>query len=159
MGTQLPLEFKTTSSSQNNCHLYSYKDRLLNSLSGDLDFHYPHIRNSLHNFHSFPAQFPPQLPYTFIKELTDPQDFVLDPMAGSGTTVLEAFMLGRRGIGFDIDPLALLIIKVKTSHLDVTEVIKTGNRITNSARTMAKKHGKELVENTKNDWDQKKKNL
>ncbi len=86
-----------------------YQERLATLLSQDLDFHDQDSGYAAHNFHSFPAKFPPQLPRKFIVALTAPGDVVLDPMMGSGTTVLEAFLTGRRGVGFDIDPLALLL--------------------------------------------------
>ena len=35
-------------------------------------------------------------------------------MVGSGTTLVEAMVSGRKGIGVDIDPLAVLISKAKT---------------------------------------------
>jgi DNA modification methylase len=79
-----------------------------------------------HNFHSFPAKFPPQLPQKFIEWLTAPEDLVLDPMMGSGTSILEAFLLGRRGIGFDIDPLALRLCKAKVTPVSLAKVTETG---------------------------------
>ncbi len=39
-------------------------------------------------------------------------------MMGSGTTVVEAFLEGRRGLGFDINLLALRIGRIKTMALD-----------------------------------------
>lgn len=65
---------------------------LVSLLHQDLDFHDQDSGYASHNFHSFPAKFPPQLPRTFIQDLTDPGDVVLDPMVGSGTTIVE----GRR---------------------------------------------------------------
>lgn len=56
----------------------------------------------MHRIHGFAAKFSPGLPRYFIKELTLPGDVVLDPMTGSGTTLLEAMLLDRRGIGVDI---------------------------------------------------------
>jgi len=145
MGTQLPLEFDAINNIQQGHPIYTYKDRLLNLLSGDLDFHDQSNTNALHNFHSFPAKFPPQLPCKCIQELTAPQDRVLDPMTGSGTTVLEALLLGRHGIGFDIDPLALLITRVKTTPLDAAELIKTGNKIFNAAMAEVKNKRSKLI--------------
>jgi len=79
----------------------SYRERLVDLLSQDLDFHGRDSGYASDNFHSFPAKFPPQLPRKFIEALTAPGDVVLDPMMGSGTTVLEAFLSGRRGVGVE----------------------------------------------------------
>jgi DNA modification methylase len=57
------------------------------------------------------------LPRLFIERLTHPGQVVLDPMMGSGTTVLEAALLGRRAIGVDVDPLAVQLCRVKTTPL------------------------------------------
>jgi len=155
MGTQLPLEFDAINNIQQVHPSYTYKDRLLNLLSGDLDFHDQNNTNALHNFHSFPAKFPPQLPCKCIQELTAPQDRVLDPMTGSGTTVLEALLLGRHGIGFDIDPLALLITRVKTTPLDAAELIKIGNKIFNAAMAEVKNKRSKLMDGGIQNWDKK----
>ncbi len=48
------------------------------------------------------AAFPDALPEWFIKLFTDPGDTVLDPFMGSGTTVLVAKRMGRKGIGIEI---------------------------------------------------------
>ena len=85
---------------------------------GDFDFHDQISNSGSHNFHSFPAKFPPQLPRKLIQELTTEGESVLDPMVGSGTTTVEAYLLKRKSIGFDIDPLALTIAKVKTSSIE-----------------------------------------
>jgi DNA modification methylase len=88
-------------------------------LSSDFNFHSEGSTYSSHAIHAFAAKFPPQLPRAFIESLTLPGDVVLDPMNGSGTTVLEAYILNRKGIGCDIDPLAVKITRVKTTPLDV----------------------------------------
>src|SRR5690606_29663330 len=95
----------------------TYKNQLVSLLSGNLDFHNHSSREFTHSLHAFPAKFPPQLPRTFIEGLTEPGDIVLDPMAGSGTTILEAFLAGRNSIACDIDPLALQFCRVKTTPL------------------------------------------
>jgi tRNA G10 N-methylase Trm11 len=47
-----------------------------------------------------------------------PNSIVLDPMMGSGTVLLAASSSGHRCLGFDLDPLAILISKVATSRLN-----------------------------------------
>jgi len=100
------------------------QEYLRDFLLRDFDFHNHSSNYSTHNFHSFPAKFPPQLPKSFISEFTNEGEIVLDPMVGSGTTILEAFMLGRKSIGFDIDPLAILISRVKTTHLETSILLE-----------------------------------
>jgi site-specific DNA-methyltransferase (cytosine-N4-specific) len=51
-----------------------------------------------------PARFPAALPEFFIKFLTDQDDLVLDPFAGSNTTGAVAEALHRRWLGFEFEP-------------------------------------------------------
>ena len=54
--------------------------------------------------HEHPASFPMALPTFFIKAMSEEGDVVLDPFAGSGTTLAAAQALGRDWIGFEIIP-------------------------------------------------------
>lgn len=91
----------------------SVRGRLSLLLAGDLDFRKASRDQSWQELQSFAAKFPPELPRAFIQGLTRPGDVVLDPMAGSGTTVVEALLAGRRAVGVDLDPLAVLLMRVK----------------------------------------------
>ncbi|HEY73150.1 MAG: hypothetical protein B6I35_12040 [Anaerolineaceae bacterium 4572_32.2] len=133
----------------------SYCNRLATLLSQDLDFHKCDSKYASHNFHSFPAKFPPQLPRKFIEELTDTGDIVLDPMMGSGTTVVEAYLSGRQGIGFDIDPLALLVARVKVTPLDLERVAQLGSKVLSQARMAVVERRHNLEERLANHWDAK----
>jgi len=103
-------------------------------LSFDLDFKGLNKYNAIHNFHSFAAKFPPQLPRLFIEYLTKPGEVVLDPMMGSGTTIVETILTGRRAIGFDIDPLAVEIALVKTTRLQKTRILEAYTELFNTIR-------------------------
>jgi DNA modification methylase len=71
-----------------------------------------------HGIHKFPAKFFPELPRYLIRKYSQTGNIVLDPMCGSGTVVLESMLNNRIGIGIDIDPMARLITKVKTTPID-----------------------------------------
>ena len=86
-------------------------------LNEDFDFKGLPLAGSTHRLHAFAAKFPPQLPARFIERLTSTGDTVLDPMMGSGTTLVEASSLGRRAIGFDLDPLAAKQCRAKTTPI------------------------------------------
>lgn len=130
------------------------KEKVNQLLRCNLDFHNQSGVYASHNFHSFPAKFPPQLPRFFINELTSPNDLVLDPMAGSGTTVLEAFLLGRKAYGFDIDPLALSIAKVKTTHLDKDQILYLTRKIILNASINLRDNKEKLQEKFKEKFNE-----
>ena len=56
------------------------------------------------NPHQHPAIFPYGLAADHIRTWTNPGDLVLDPMAGSGTTLRAAVDLNRRAVGVEVNP-------------------------------------------------------
>ncbi|HDQ73010.1 MAG TPA: hypothetical protein ENN19_13085 [Chloroflexi bacterium] len=153
---QIPLPLETTETPIPQGDLPTdYRERLIALLSQDLDFHELDSGYASHNFHSFPAKFPPQLPRKFIEGLTGAGDIILDPMSGSGTTVVEAYLAGRYGIGFDIDPLALLLSGVKVTPLDLELVADLGNETLKQAQQALVQEQKQLKEALNNRWGAK----
>ena len=82
-----------------------------------------------HGIHPYPAKFIPELPRQIIAECTKERNVVLDPFCGSGTTLLEACIAGRKSIGIDSNPIATLISRAKTTALTSEELQKIENII------------------------------
>lgn len=67
-----------------------------------------------------PAPFPLELPKRLIKLYSFWGDTVLDPFAGTGTTLRAAQELGRKSIGFELNPDYIPLIKRKLMSIDDT---------------------------------------
>jgi DNA modification methylase len=74
-------------------------------------------RSLTHGLHPYPAKFIPHIPRRLIAMFSRPGDVVLDPMCGSGTAVVEATVAGRVGLGADLNPIACLVSRAKTTVL------------------------------------------
>lgn len=86
-----------------------------------------------HGYYTYPAKFIPQLAQRLILENTTEGDIIIDPFSGSGTTVLESIIHKRIGIGTDINEIATLIAKVKTTPINLVlaaeEMLKLQRKI------------------------------
>jgi hypothetical protein len=104
-----------------------------------LNFHTKTIYEALGRepVHPFPARMAPGIALRVMSERPESAR-VLDPMMGSGTVIAMARSQGHRGIGFDIDPLAVLISRVWTSAYDRQEVRESAGRVLETARTTFK---------------------
>ncbi len=111
----IPLVFRKNYSAQvlkanmkivGNCEygLLLYRDRLPKFNNGGNMvfncFEWPR-ENRVEKIH--PTQKPIALLERLIELFTDPDDVVIDPVAGSGSTLLAAANLGRKAYGFEID--------------------------------------------------------
>ncbi|MBI3016333.1 MAG: site-specific DNA-methyltransferase, partial [Candidatus Tectomicrobia bacterium] len=68
--------------------------------------------------HPFPARMTISMAEYLIESTTSPGGLVLDPMAGSGTTLVAAQKKGRHSVGVERDPLAFLIARSVTQSFD-----------------------------------------
>jgi hypothetical protein len=62
---------------------------------------------------------------------------ILDPMAGSGTTLVTARMRGHNAIGFDSDPLAVLLSSAWTTTVQTKKLEVKAAQILTRARSVA----------------------
>lgn len=147
----LPLDSEATRN-LNGCK--TYQEKLVRLLTSNLDFRNEDTGYASHDLHSFPAKYPPQLPATFINGLTDPGDLVLDPMVGSGTTIVEAVRLQRKAVGFDIDPLARLITQVKSTFVEADTLLEAGQEVVKAAQHANATQGEALKELLQQRWDE-----
>lgn len=76
-----------------------------------------------HYMCTYMAMFPPELPHYFIQRFTLPGDTVLDPFSGRGTTPVAASACGRKGIGNDLNPLAVALTRGKLSNPPMDSVL------------------------------------
>ena len=60
---------------------------------------------------NYRGNWSPYIPRNLILRYTAPGDLVLDQMAGSGTTLVECKLLGRRAVGVDINPDAVMVAR------------------------------------------------
>lgn len=82
----------------------------------DLDFTTHSTTYATHGLHAYAAKCPPRLVRYGLRYYSKSNETVLDPMAGSGTTLVEARLMGRNAVGYDIDPLARLVARVKSRN-------------------------------------------
>lgn len=84
-----------------------------------------HVLGLTHGFYRYPARFSPLFVRAAIRAFTKPGDIVLDPFMGGGTTLVEARVLGRRGIGTDVSGLAVFVARAKTTILSDEDLCAT----------------------------------
>jgi len=94
------------------------------------------LRYGTHGIHEYRGKFFPQLVRSLINIAgASKKAIVADPMSGSGTTIVEAALMGCHGIGLDMNPLSVFIgntkcellksdpSKIKSSYLKVRESV------------------------------------
>ncbi|MDX6591960.1 MAG: hypothetical protein QOJ13_1156 [Gaiellales bacterium] len=70
----------------------------------------------VHRLHPYLGKYVPQLVEVFLHRHFAPGDLILDPFAGSGTTLVEAGAFGAHSVGVDISAFNALLCRVKTAE-------------------------------------------
>jgi DNA modification methylase len=76
------------------------------------------------------GNFAPQVPRNVMLNYSKEGDLVLDPMVGGGTTLIEARLLNRNAIGYDVNPNAVNITSERIrfeAKGNTKQIVKLGN--------------------------------
>lgn len=77
-------------------------------------------RYASHGIHEYKGKFNPQIVHALLNILgANEGDTILDPFCGSGTTLVESAIHGFSSYGFDINPLAVQLAKLKVRSLEL----------------------------------------
>lgn len=86
--------------------------------SADWDFRGADTRRFTHGIHAYPAMMIPQIAERLIAAYGKGAKVLFDPYCGTGSSLLEANIRGIDAIGADLNPLARLISRAKTTRLN-----------------------------------------
>lgn len=76
------------------------------------------LRYATHGLHEYRGKFFPQLVRALMNMAQVPAEgIIIDPMCGSGTTLVEAVLSGRSAYGLDMNPLSVFVADVKCRAL------------------------------------------
>lgn len=98
-----------------------------------------------HSYFKYPCKFIPEIPKWAILNFSKPGDCILDPFAGSGTTLLECILNNRIGLGTEIDQVAKLLIKTKTTRLTTLELSETEQHFNNIINCVKNKKSQQVI--------------
>src|SRR5216684_3915572 len=101
------------------CRRLSTTSAYPQTIKNELSFVGENLLRGRHKIHPYPAMLHPLLVNSLIKDYAKEGDIIYDPFCGSGVVLLQSSINGFGSIGFDINPLALLIAKVKTQKYDI----------------------------------------
>ncbi len=74
----------------------------------------------VHRLHPYLGKFVPQLVEALLKRYVPHGGRVLDPFAGSGTTLVQALESGYDAVGVDVAAFNCLLVRVKAARYDVS---------------------------------------
>ncbi len=84
----------------------------------DWTFYGASTRELTHCYHDYPARMIPQVAGKLLDKFAPKAMRLFDPYCGTGTSLVEGLVRGMDGIGTDLNPLARLIARAKTSFIE-----------------------------------------
>lgn len=89
------------------------------------DFKDTPASTGIYAIHPYPAMFHFLVVRELIKRFSNENDYILDPFMGSGVVAGECIISRRNFIGYDLNPLAVLISKVRTTPIKCSVLLET----------------------------------
>lgn len=74
----------------------------------------------VHRLHPYLGKFIPQLVEVFLRKFFNPGQSIIDPFSGSGTTLIEANVLGISSLGIELSPFNTLIQKARIDDYNIS---------------------------------------
>lgn len=96
------------------------------------------LPKELRAIHPFPARMAPELVWDELPNSSSGRLCVLDPMAGSGTTLVTAKLRGHQAVGYDRDPLAIVIARSWLTKVNPSDLKLKAAQILSKARSRAR---------------------
>lgn len=90
----------------------------------NFDFKGISASTGIYGIHPYPAMFHFLVVRRLIEEFSKRDDWILDPFMGSGVVAGECLINGRNFIGYDVNPLAILISKVRTTPISFQKLLR-----------------------------------
>ncbi len=96
----------------------------------------------VHRLHPYLGKYIPQIVEVFLRKYFTPGQTILDPFAGSGTSLVQANELGINSVGYDISAFNVLLCRAKTAEYDfdhlkreIEDILKRVERDTSTSWT------------------------
>ncbi len=84
----------------------------------DWDFQTADTKQLTHCYHNYPAMMIPQIARRLLNKYAGQSTLLFDPYCGTGTSLVEANVQNINAIGTDLNPLARLIARTKTTRIN-----------------------------------------
>ena len=82
------------------------------------------------NLHKYPATMLPQIGVELLKDFKAKKTNLLDPYCGSGSSFISGVEYGIKDfVGFDLNPLAVMISRVRLEFIETSELLAQKNRL------------------------------